>query len=142
MLDLSGVGPSDVVYDLGSGDGRVIIEAARSYGARSVGVEADPVRVVYSRLAIFFRRLNSKSRVVWANFFHVDISEATVVTAFLTQRTNQRLKPKLLAELKPGTRVVSYVWTFDGWGPTVRDEPNELALYIVPPPAVSMEPTK
>ena len=132
MLELCGAGPTDVVYDLGSGDGRIIIEAARSYSAKAVGVEADPLRVLYSRLAVSLHSLKGRVRVVWGNFFHVDLSEATVVTLFLTQGTNQRLKAKLLSELKPGTRVVSYVWTFDGWAPARRDEGNELALYVVP----------
>lgn len=132
MLELSGAGPSDVVYDLGSGDGRIIIEAARSCNARAVGVEADPLRVIYTRLVVSLHRLKGKVRVVWGNFFHVDLGEATVVTLFLTQRTNQRLKSKLLSELRPGTRVVSYVWTFEGWTPRARDEENELALYVVP----------
>lgn len=132
MLELSGAGPDDVVYDLGSGDGRVIIEAAKSYDARAVGIEADPLRVIYSRLAVSLHRLKGRVKVVWGNIFHVDLSEATVVTLFLTQRTNQRLKSKLLSELRPGTRVVSYVWTFDGWAPKSTDRENELALYVVP----------
>ncbi len=132
MLELSGAGPSDVVYDLGSGDGRVIIEAARSCDATAVGVEADPVRVLYSRLAVSLNRLGGSVSVVWGNFFHVDLSEATVVTLFLTQGTNQRLKPKLLSELRPGARVVSYVWTFEGWAPRSADRENELTLYVVP----------
>lgn len=132
MLELSEAGPSDVLYDLGSGDGRVVIEAARSYSASAVGVEADPLRVLYSRLAVSLHRLKGKVRVVWGNFFHVDLSEATIVTLFLTQGTNRRLKAKLLSELKPGTRVVSYVWTFEGWTPKSVDAENELTLYIVP----------
>jgi precorrin-6B methylase 2 len=132
MLELSETGPSDVVYDLGSGDGRIVIEAARTYRARAVGVEADPLRVLYSRVAISSSRLEGRAKVVWGNFFHVDLSEATVVTVFLTQGTNQKLKPKLLSDLRPGTRVVSYVWTFEGWAPKARDEKNELALYVVP----------
>jgi precorrin-6B methylase 2 len=132
MIELSGAGPDDVVYDLGSGDGRIIIEAARACGARAVGVEADPLRVVYSRLSVSLHGLAGKVRVVWGNFFHVDLSEATVVTLFLTQGTNRRLKSKLLSELRPGTRVVSYVWTFEGWAPKAKDEANELALYIIP----------
>lgn len=132
MLELSGTGPSDVVYDLGSGDGRIIIEAVRSCNAKAVGVEADPLRVLYSRLAVSLSRLDGKARVDWGNLFHADISEATVVTLFLTQGTNQRLKQKLLSELRPGTRVVSYVWTFDGWTPKSTDGGNELALYVVP----------
>lgn len=132
MLELSETGPTDVVYDLGSGDGRIVIEAARTYRARAVGVEADPLRVLYSRAAISLSHMKGRAKVVWGNFFHVDLGEATVVTIFLSQGTNQRLKPKLLSNLKPGTRVVSYVWTFDGWPPKARDEKNELALYVVP----------
>lgn len=132
MLELSGAGPTDIVYDLGSGDGRIVVEAAKSFGARAVGVEADPLRVLYSRAMISFMRLKGRARVVWGNFFHVDFSEATIVTLFLTQGTNQRLKSKLLAELSPGTRVVSYVWTFDDWTPESRDERGELSLYVIP----------
>ena len=132
MLEMSGTGPSDVVYDLGSGDGRIVIEAARACNAKAVGVEADPIRVIYSRLAVSLNRLDGRARVVWGNFFHFHLGEATVVTLFLTQGTNQKLKSKLLSELRPGTRVVSYVWTFEGWAPKSIDSENEIALYIVP----------
>lgn len=135
MLEMSGVGPSDVVYDLGCGDGRIIVEAAKTFHARAVGVEADPLRMLYSRSVVALHRLEGRAKVVWGNFFHVDLSDATVVTVFLTQGTNQRLKSKLLAELKPGSRVVSYVWTFDGWTPTATDTKDELSLYVVPPRA-------
>lgn len=140
MLEMSGAGPSDVVYDLGSGDGRIIVEAAKTYHAKAVGVEADPIRVLYSRLAVAFHRLQGEVKVVWGNLFHVDLSEATVVTIFLSQWANQRLKSKLLAELKPGTRVVSYVWTFDGWAPKARDVQDELSLYVVPGGAIPPPP--
>lgn len=128
---MSGAGPSDVVYDLGSGDGRIVVEAAKTYHARAVGVEADPLRVLFSRLAIALRHLNGQAKVVWGNFFHVDLSEATIVTLFLSQDTNRRLMPKLMAELRPGTRVVSHVWTFEGWTPSSRDAEAELSLYVV-----------
>lgn len=132
MLEMSGAGPSDVVYDLGSGDGRIVVEAAKSYHAKAVGVEADPLRFLYSRLSVVLHSLQGQVKIVWGNFFHVDLSEATIVTLFLTQGTNQRLRSKLLTELRPGTRVVSYVWTFDGWAPKHRDTENGLALYVVP----------
>ncbi len=132
MLEMSGAGPFDVVYDLGSGDGRVILEAARTYHARAVGIEADPLRVLLSRTAIALFRAKDQAKVVWGNFFHVDLSEATIVTVFLSQGTNQRLKSKLLSELRPGTRVVSYVWTFDDWTPASRDQGDRLSLYVIP----------
>lgn len=147
MLEMTKAGPSDVVYDLGCGDGRIIVEAAKTFHARAVGVEADPLRVLYSRGAVAVHRLKGQAKVVWANFFHVDLSEATVVTVFLTQGTNRRLKAKLLSELRPGTRIISYVWTFDGWTPAARDARNELSLYVVPdrptapaPPVVVANP--
>jgi precorrin-6B methylase 2 len=131
MLEMTGVGPSDVVYDLGSGDGRVVLEAARTFHARAVGIEADPLRVLISRLAVSIFHLEGHVKVIWGNFFHADLREATVVTVFLSQGTNQKLKPKLMAELKPGTRVVSYVWTFDGWTPALQDAKNELSMYVL-----------
>jgi precorrin-6B methylase 2 len=131
MLEMSGAGPSDVVYDLGSGDGRIIVEAARAYHARAVGVEADPLRVLFSRLVVALLHLKGQVRVIWGNFFHIDLSEATIVTLFLSQGTNQRLKSKLMAELRPGTRVVSYTWTFDDWVPALRDARSKLSLYVI-----------
>ena len=133
MLEMSGAGPSDVVYDLGSGDGRILVEAAKTYHARAVGVEADPLRVLISRLAVSSQHLKGRARVVWGNFFHIDLSEATIVTLFLSQGTNRKLEPKLMAELRPGTRVVSHVWTFDGWTPTLTDPDHELSLYVIRP---------
>ncbi len=133
MLEMCSVGPSDVVYDLGSGDGRIIVEAAKTYRARAVGVEADPIRVLLSRFAVWTNMLKDQVRVVWGNFFHIDLSEATVVTLFLSQGANRKLKAKLLSELRPGARVVSYVWTFDGWSPASTDSDDDISLYVVPP---------
>ncbi|MCL4355071.1 MAG: class I SAM-dependent methyltransferase [Nitrososphaerota archaeon] len=137
MLEMCRVGPSDVVYDLGSGDGRILVEAAKTYHATAVGVEADPIRVLFSRFAVGTNRLKGRVQVVWGNFFHVDLSEATVVTLFLSQGANRKLKAKLLSELRPGARVVSYVWTFDGWSPASRDADDEISLYVVPSHDVS-----
>jgi precorrin-6B methylase 2 len=134
MLEMSGAGPSDVVYDLGSGDGRIVLEAARTFHAKAVGVEADPLRVLFSRLAVALHHLKGRVRIVWGNFFHVNLSEATIVTLFLSQGTNKKLEAKLLAELKPGTRVISYVWTFDDWTPISKDIDDELSLYMIQEP--------
>lgn len=131
MLEIAEVGPADIVYDLGSGDGRILVEAARRRQARAVGIEADPFRVLWSRLMIALLDLRNRARIVWGNFFRQSISEATVVTLFLTQRTNQRLKAKLQQELKPGTRVVSHVWTFDGWLPSKVDTEAEVYMYVM-----------
>jgi len=135
MLEMSGAGPSDVIYDLGSGDGRIVVEAARRFHARAVGVEADPFRVLFSELTISLLHLEGQARIIWGNFFRVNLSEATIVTTFLSQGANRKLESKLMAELKPGTRVVSYEWTFDGWTPTARDSDNHLSLYVMRPAA-------
>jgi len=131
MLDMAQVGPEDIVYDLGSGDGRIIIAAAKRHVARAVGVEADPIRVALSRFLIWTMGLSGSAKVVYGNFFHSDISSATVVTLFLTQGTNRRLRSKLQGELRKGTRVVSYSWTFEGWTPTKSDPSSQIYLYIV-----------
>ena len=136
MLEMSGAGPSDVIYDLGSGDGRIVVEAARRFHARAVGVEADPFRVLFSELMISLLHLESRAKIIWGNFFRVNLSEATIVTTFLSQGTNRKLEPKLMAELKPGTRVVSYEWTFDGWTPAAKDPDNHLSLYVMQGAAV------
>ncbi len=131
MLEMAQIVSEDVVYDLGSGDGRIVVEAARKYQAKGVGIEVDPLRVIWSIINVYLMRLNGSVRIVWGNIFHQDISDATIVTLFLWQRTNQKLKKKLLSELKPGTRVVSYIWTFDDWIPVSADEYNRVYLYII-----------
>ncbi|WP_308572394.1 SAM-dependent methyltransferase [uncultured Methanobacterium sp.] len=131
MLDLAQVSEDDVVYDLGSGDGRIVIEAAQQYHAQGVGVEADPLRVIWSWIRISLLGLRPQVKIIWGNLFHQDISRATVVVLFLWGRTNDKLKYKLQKELKPGTRVVSYVWKFKGWDPVKIDRKDRIYLYIV-----------
>lgn len=131
MLDIAEVGPEDTVYDLGSGDGRIVINAVKKYNAKAVGLEADPSRVFWSRLVITLSGIRNRAKIVWGNFFNQNISEATVVTLFLSDTANQKLKSKFLEELKPGTRVVSYVWKFRGWEPVKADETEEIYLYVI-----------
>ncbi|MCL4344274.1 MAG: class I SAM-dependent methyltransferase [Nitrososphaerota archaeon] len=131
MLELSGVTSSDVIYDLGCGDGRIIAEAAKLYGARAVGVEADPFRFIWSKATVRIKGVNGLADVIYGNFFHIDLSPATVVTLFLQQGTNQRLKQKLLAELRRGSRIATYTWTFEGWHPVRSDPANQIYIYEV-----------
>jgi precorrin-6B methylase 2 len=121
----------DTVYDLGSGDGRIIIEASLKYNAHAVGIEADPFRILWSYFALLRFGLHQRVKLIWGNLFNKDISDATVVTLFLWKSTNQRLKPKLVKELKPGTRVVSYLWAFHGWEPIQMDVDDEIFLYEI-----------
>lgn len=131
MLEMVEIDSNDILYDLGSGDGRIVSEAAKKYKASSVGIEADPIRVIWSRLFLVFKGLRKSSKIIWGNIFKEDISEATVVTLFLGHNTNQKLKEKLVKELKPGTPVVSYVWTFEGWQPVKVDNNDRIFLYII-----------
>ncbi len=131
MLEMAEIGPDDVLYDLGSGDGRIVIEAVKNYNASAVGIEADPIRVLWSRMFLLRNGIQDKAEIRWGNFFNKDITEATAVTLFLGGKANQKLKTKLVNELKPGTVIVSYIWKFHGWNPIIVDYDNEIYLYKI-----------
>ncbi|MDY6966767.1 MAG: SAM-dependent methyltransferase [Halobacteriota archaeon] len=131
MLSMADVTPEDIVYDLGSGDGRTIITASKEFGARSVGIEADPLRLIWSRLRIRRWGLTDRTDVIWGNFFHKDLSEANVVTLYLFQSTNDKLVEKFEKELRPGTRVISHAFIFKQWKPIKTDEKRSLFLYEI-----------
>jgi hypothetical protein len=131
MLDMARVRSDDVVYDLGSGDGRIVIYAARKFNAQAVGIEADPLRFIWSKLMILLLGIQKEVSIVWGNFFKQDLSKATVVTLFLSQKANQNLKTKLQMELQPGTRIVSYFWKFTGWEPIMADDDEKIYMYII-----------
>jgi SAM-dependent methyltransferase len=120
MLDLAEVKPSDVVYDLGAGDGRIVITAAKKYGARGVGIEIDPALVKAATANAMAAGVADRVRFVTQNFYEADLREATVVTLYLLQSINERLRPKLVRELKPGARVVSHVFNMGPEWPPLR----------------------
>ncbi len=138
MLELAAVGAKDVVYDLGSGDGRVVITAARRFGARGVGVEIDPKLVQDSRDAAAIAGVAERVSFVWADLFDTDLRRATVVTLYLLPELNLRLRPRLLEELAPGARVVSYRFDMGDWRPdrvvpANADRPYPIYLWTIPP---------
>ena len=139
LLELANVTGKDVVYDLGSGDGRIVITAARELGARGVGVEIDPALVAESRATARRLGLTERVRFVEQDIFQTDLGEATVVTLYLSADLNRRLRPKLLAELKPGSRIVSHDFDMGDWPPErvvrVRDDGREQVLYLWTVPA-------
>jgi SAM-dependent methyltransferase len=122
MLELAKVQKDDVVYDLGCGDGRIVITAARQFGARGVGVDIDPQRIKESNENARKAGVTDRVKFVQGNLFNVDLKEATVVTLYLLPEINLKLRPKLFRELKPGTRVVSHDFDMADWKPekTVR----------------------
>ncbi len=122
MLELAAVKADDVVYDLGSGDGRIVIAAAKKYGARGVGIELDPALVQRARRNAAAAGVSDRVRFVSQDLFKTDIRPATVVTLYLLQSLNERLRPKLVRELKPGTRVVSHVFNMGPEWPPERTE--------------------
>jgi SAM-dependent methyltransferase len=135
MLKLANVTADDVVYDLGSGDGRIVILAAQKYGARGVGVELDPRLVETSRQVAREAQVADKVTFVVGDLFDAEISDATVVTLYLSYSVNRRLKPKLLRELRPGTRIVSHQFSMGTWAPEKRiaaEDHTDLMLWTVP----------
>jgi SAM-dependent methyltransferase len=135
MLDAAHVTERDVVYDLGSGDGRIVITAARKYGARGVGVEIDPALVARATEAAAAAGVAGRVRFLTQDLFTADISDATVVTLYLLQSLNERLRPKLVRELKPGARIVSHTFSMGPeWPPatTLEVEGSRIFLWTVP----------
>ena len=141
MLDMAKVGPNDVVYDLGSGDGRIVIMAAEKYGAKAVGVELDSGRFTESTARLTELGLEKRAKIIQGNLFETDVRPATVVTLYLLPDVNQRLRPRLEKDLRPGTRVVSHNYSMDTWNAeqvetvtTADGVSHKVFLYVLPQP--------
>jgi len=138
MLEAAKVGPGDIVYDLGCGEGEIVIAAALHYGARGVGVDLDPERITNARLNAARAGVTDRVTFIEQDLFATDVSGATVVTLYLGPEINRRLRPKLLRELRPGTRIVSHDFSMGEWEPertvTVPQAPGHVVyLWRVPP---------
>ena len=117
MLELAQVKSTDVIYDLGSGDGRIPITAAQKYGARGVGIDINPERTKEANDNLKKANVGDKVKFLTADLFETNISEATVITLYLLPTLNEKLRPKLFRELKPGTRVVSHAFSMGDASP-------------------------
>ena len=138
MLKAAEVGPDDVVYDLGCGEGEIVIAAAVRYGARAVGVDLDPERITNARLNAARAGVTGRVTFIEQDLFATDVSPATVVTLYLGPEVNRRLRPKLLRELRPGARIVSHDFSLGDWTPertiAVPQAPgHQVLLWRVPP---------
>jgi SAM-dependent methyltransferase len=139
MLDAAKVGPGDVVYDLGCGDGRIVITAAQRYGARGVGVDLDPERIREARANAARAGVTDRVTFVQQDLFATDVSAATVVALYLSPDLNLRLRPKLQRELRPGSRVVSHQFDMGDWRPErtldvpVPGTSRRVFLWRIPP---------
>ena len=130
MLELAGVGPGDVVYDLGSGDGRIPITAASLYGARGVGYDLDPERISEARENARRAGVEDRVKFVQGDLFQADIGDASVVTLYLLPELNEKVMPKLLRELRPGTRVVSHACDMGEWEPDETRQIDGSTIYL------------
>lgn len=131
MLALANVGATDVVYDLGSGDGRIPITAAERYGARAVGIEIDSDRIREANDNLAKTRVRDRVWFLNQDMFETDLSPATVVTMFLLPRLNLELMPKLRTELRPGSRIVSHQFDMGPtWPPEQAQDIDGLMIYL------------
>jgi len=136
MLKMAGVTNKDTVYDLGCGDGRIVVTAAQKYGARGVGIDIDPERVAEATDNVKKGGVQKLVKIVRGDLFEADISEATVVTLYLLTSLNQKLRPKLMKELRPGTRVVSHAFSMgEDWKPVRQQSVQGTTVYLwhIPP---------
>ena len=135
MLEMAAVTAKDVVYDLGCGDGRIVITAAQRYGARGEGIDIDPERIREATANANRAKMTSKVRFIEGDLFAADISEATVVTLYLLTELNLKLRPKLMKDLRPGTRVVSHAFAMGDWKPERTEFVNGSSVYLwrIPP---------
>jgi SAM-dependent methyltransferase len=142
MLKLADVKSTDIVYDLGCGDGRIVVTAAKNFGARGVGIDIDPQRIAEAKANAQRAGVEKQVRFEENDLFEANFKEATVVTLFLLSSVNLKLRPKLLAELKPGTRIVSNTFDMGDWKPLKEETvpgseddaflSHRLYLWIVP----------
>jgi len=134
MLELAKVGKGDVLYDLGSGDGRIPVTAAKRFGIRAVGIDIDPQRIQEANENARKNGVTGLVRFRQEDLFKTDFSDATVVTLYLLPDLNVKLRPRLLAELKPGTRIVSHQFDMGKWKPerTVELSGRTIYLWTIP----------
>ena len=130
MLKLADVKSGDLLYDLGSGDGRIPITAAKVYGVRAVGIDIDPERIAEAKANAEAAGVTGRVTFRQADLFETDLRNADVVTLYLLQSLNERLRPKLLRELKPGSRIVSHAFSMGDWQPERTQEVDGSTIYL------------
>lgn len=130
MLQVANVTKNDVIYDLGCGDGRIPVTAARKYGARGVCVDIDPQRIKEANENVAKNNVGAQVKVVQGDLFEQDLSPATVVSLYLLPSLNVKLMPKLKKELKPGTRIVSHAFDMGDWKPEKEMDVNGRKVYF------------
>lgn len=130
MLKLAEVKKGDILYDLGSGDGRIPVTAARVYGIRATGIDIDPERIAEAKANVAKNNVGNLVTIRQEDLFQADFRDASVVTLYLLPSLNEKLKPRLLAELKPGTRIVSNTFDMGDWKPEKTQEVEGRNIYL------------
>ncbi len=130
MLKLANVNKKDVLYDLGCGDGRIVITAAKKYGATGTGIDIDPQRIKEAKENAEKADVGDKVNFIQADLFETDFSKATVVTLYLLPSVNLKLRPQLLKQLKPGTRIVSHAFDMGDWQPEKTETIDGSTIYF------------
>ena len=128
-LELADLRPGETLYDLGAGDGRVLVMAAREFGAQAVGIDVGPLQCLVGWLRILFNGCSREARIRYGNFYKADVRDADVVFVYLTSAQTSQLSKKLAQELRPGARVVSVAADFPDWQPAQVDRPALIFLY-------------
>jgi SAM-dependent methyltransferase len=131
-LKLAELKPGETLYDLGSGDGRVLVIAAREFGARATGIDVGPVQCLQASINSLLQGVAPRVQIRWANFLKSDLGQADVVFAYLTSDYASRLQAQLASQLKPGARVVTISFDFPGWEPSDFDDRDLIFLYRMP----------
>lgn len=129
MLEYANIKKTDIIYDLGCGDARLVIAAARKC-KRAIGIEIDPLRFLVSFIKTKLLRLKN-AKIIFGDLFKQNLRDADVVFLFLHKRINDRLRKKFEKELKKGTRIVSHYWIFHGWKPVKQDKELKIYLYVI-----------
>ena len=132
-LELASLHPDELLYDLGAGDARVLVMAAKEFSANAIGIEIGPVQCLVGGLSIFFSGCRKRARMRFGDFYKADISDADVIFVYATSSQTSRLLPLLEQQLRPGARVISIAADFQGWAPKTVDRENLIFLYKMPP---------
>ncbi len=132
-LEMAKLQQGEVLYDLGAGDGRILLMGAEEFGAQAVGIEASPLQYIFTWLRCCFSSSRPNIRVRRENFYQADLSDADVIFAYLTPAHASRLQGRLAGQLKPGARVVAIAFDFPDWKPTDVDQNDLIFMYEMPP---------
>ncbi len=128
-LALAQVSKGEIFYDLGSGDGRALIIAAREFGAHAIGIEISPIHCIVARIKILRDGVGDRVKIKWASFYHADFKDADIIFVYMTSQETTRLRPRLESQLRAGTRIIAISCEIKGWQPVAFDRDEVIFIY-------------